>query len=149
MHCHYLCCCYCMVIKATHTFTYFLLLFLRCAEISLLLHGNNLKATHTFTYFLLLFLRCAEISLLLHGNNLKATHTFTYSLLLFLRCAEISLLRSASSRIRFLPVQAQQTAARSSRRPVAHGRHIWRYFYLIILPLLIILLSLKSNFIIL
>ena len=36
------------------------------------------------------------------------------------------------------------TAARSSR-----GRHIGRYFYLIILPLLIILLSLKSNFIIL
>ena len=32
---------------------------------------------------------------------------------------------------------------------VAHGRHIGRYFYLIILPLLIILLSLKSNFIIL
>ena len=43
------------------------------------------------------------------------------------------------------------TAARSSRRAVvaAHGRHIGRYFYLIILPLLIILLSLKSNFIIL
>ena len=57
---------------------------------------------------------------------------------------------SASSRIRFLPVQAQPTAARSSRRAVvAHGRHIGRYFYLIILPLLIILLSLKSNFIIL
>ena len=56
---------------------------------------------------------------------------------------------SASSRIRFLPVQAKPTAARSSRRAVAHGRHIGRYFYLIILPLLIILLSLKSNFIIL
>ena len=56
---------------------------------------------------------------------------------------------SASSRIRFLPVQAQPTAARSSRRAVAHGRHIGRYFYLIMLPLLIILLSLKSNFIIL
>ena len=40
-------------------------------------------------------------------------------------------------------------AARSSRRAVAYGRHIGRYFYLIILPLLIILLSLKSNFIIL
>ena len=40
-------------------------------------------------------------------------------------------------------------AARSSRRAVAHGRHIGRYFYLIMLPLLIILLSLKSNFIIL
>ena len=56
---------------------------------------------------------------------------------------------SASSRIRFLPVQAQPTAARSSRGRVAHGRHIGRYFYLIILPLLIVLLSLKSNFIIL
>ena len=56
---------------------------------------------------------------------------------------------SASSRIRFLTVQAQPTAARSSRRAVAHGRHIGRYFYLIMLPLLIILLSLKSNFIIL
>ena len=42
-------------------------------------------------------------------------------------------------------------AARSSRRAVVapHGHHIGRYFYLIILPLLIILLSLKSNFIIL
>ena len=59
------------------------------------------------------------------------------------------LIVSASSRIRFLPVQAQPTAARSSRRAVAHGRHIGRYFYLIILPLLIILLSLKWNFIIL
>ena len=60
-----------------------------------------------------------------------------------------SLPLSASSRIRFLPVQAQPVAVRSSRRAVAHGRHIGRYFYLIILPLLIILLSLKSNFIIL
>ena len=54
-----------------------------------------------------------------------------------------TLLSSASSRIRFLPVQAQPTATRSSRRAVAHGRDIGRYFYLIILPLLIILLSLK------
>ena len=37
---------------------------------------------------------------------------------------------SASSRIRFLPVQAQPTAARSSRRAVAHGRHIGRYVLL-------------------
>ena len=39
------------------------------------------------------------------------------------------LLDSASSRIRFLPVQAKPTARRSSRRAVAHGRHIGRYFY--------------------
>ena len=65
---------------------------------------------------------------------------------------EITLWSSASSRIRFLPVQAQPTAARSSRRAVAarssrravaDGYHIGRYFYLIILPLLIILLSPK------
>ena len=43
--------------------------------------------------------------------------------------------------------------SQTDRRAVAarspHGRHIGRYFYLMILPLLIILLSLKSNFIIL
>ena len=58
---------------------------------------------------------------------------------------------SASSRIRFLPVQAQPTAVRSSRRAVVapRGRARSSHFYLKILPLLIILLSLKSNFIIL
>ena len=44
----------------------------------------------------------------------------------------LSIHTSASSRIRFLPVQAQPTAARSSRRAVVapRGRHIGRYFLL-------------------